>query len=256
LTHETQTLATLIASEQSDRLQAAGGGWNSLTFNPPHFRVRTFYPAPGTHVSNKDRDFRPARRRAFADDNTEAPWSNFGSAPEFGAQRFETPSGPPTQAVVKWYNPDKGFGFVQLADGSGDAFLHVSVVERSGHGSVPPGATLEVRAGSGAKGPQVTEILSVDTSTAPQEPPRRGRPERPIYSSDNQAAVEEIGTVKWYNAMKGFGFIGSDRGGKDIFVHATVLNRAGLADLAEGQRVTVDVVDGRKGPEAASLRLI
>jgi cold shock protein len=89
----------------------------------------------------------------------------------------------------------------------------------------------------------------------PQEPPRRGRPERPIYPSDNQTAVEEIGTIKWYNAVKGFGFIGSDRGGKDIFVHATVLNRAGTAD-AEGQRVAVDMVDGRKGAEAASLRLI
>jgi cold shock CspA family protein len=119
-----------------------------------------------------------------------------------------------------------------------------------------PGATLEVRAGLGAKGPQVTEILSVDTSTAAQEPPERGRPERPISPSDNQSAVEEIGTVKWYNTAKGFGFIGSDRGGKDIFVHATVLNRAGLADLTEGQRVAVDVIDGRKGPEAASLRLI
>jgi CspA family cold shock protein len=105
-------------------------------------------------------------------------------------------------------------------------------------------------------GPQVTEILSVDTSTAAQEPPERGRPERPISPSDNQSAVEEIGTVKWYNTAKGFGFIGSDRGGKDIFVHATVLNRAGLADLTEGQRVAVDVIDGRKGPEAASLRLI
>ena len=207
-------------------------------------------------MSNKDRDFRPARRRAFDDDNYEAPWRDFRSAPEFNAQRFEAPSGLPVQAVVKWYNPDKGFGFVQLADGSGDAFLHVSVAERSGHDSVPPGATLEVRAGPGAKGPQVTEILSVDTSTAPQEPPRRGRPERPIYSSDNQTAVEETGTVKWYNAEKGFGFIGSDRDGKDIFVHASMLKRAGIADLAEGQHVAVDVVDGRKGPEAASLRLI
>ena len=207
-------------------------------------------------MSSRDRDFRPTRRRGFDDDNFEAPRRSFGSAPEFSAQRFEEPSGPTIQAVVKWYNPDKGFGFVQLADGSGDAFLHVSVVERSGHGSVPPGAKLEVRAGPGAKGPQVTEILSVNTSTAPQEPPRRGRPDRPIYSSDNQAAVEEIGTVKWYNAEKGFGFIGSDRGGKDIFVHASVLNRAGLADLAEGQRVVVNVVNGRKGPEAADLRLI
>jgi CspA family cold shock protein len=55
--------------------------------------------------------------------------------------------------------------------GAGDAFLHVSVVERSGHDRVPPGATLEVCAGRGPEGPQVSEILSVDSSTAQQEPP-------------------------------------------------------------------------------------
>ena len=207
-------------------------------------------------MSSRDRDFRPTRRRSFDDDNFEAPRRSFGSTPQFGAQRFEAPSGPPVQAVVKWYNPDKGFGFVQLADGSGDAFLHVSVVERSGHDSVPPGATLEVRAGPGPKGPQVTEILSVDSSTAQQEPLRRARPERPVYPPADQAAVEESGTVKWYNAMKGFGFIASDRGGKDIFVHASALERAGITGLTEGQRVAVDVIDGRKGPEAAGLRLI
>jgi len=157
---------------------------------------------------------------------------------------------------VKWYNPEKGFGFVQLADGSGDAFLHVSVVERSGHDSVPPGATLEVRAARGPKGPQVTEILSVDSSTAQQEPTRRGRPERSMYPPADGAAVEESGTVKWYNATKGFGFIASDRGGKDIFVHASALERAGIVGLTEGQRVSMDVIDGRKGPEAAGLRLI
>jgi cold shock protein len=149
----------------------------------------------------------------------------------------------------------QGIRLVQLADGSGDAFLHGSVVERSGHDSVPPGATLEVRAGPGPKGPQVTEILSVDSSTAQQEPTRRARPDRP-YPPTDQAAVEESGTVKWYNTEKGFGFIGSDRGGKDIFVHASVLNRAGIADLAEGQRIAVDVIEGRKGREAASVRLI
>jgi cold shock protein len=77
-----------------------------------------------------------------------------------------------------------------------------------------------------------------------------------MYPPTDQAVVEESGTVQWYNAEKGFGFIGSERGGKDIFVHASMLKRAGIADLAEGQRVAVDVVDGRKGPEAASLRLI
>ena len=162
-------------------------------------------------MSSRDRDFRPTRRRGYDDDNFETPRRSFGSPPGSSAQRFDAPSGPPVQAVVKWYNPDKGFGFVQLADGSGDAFLHVSVVERSGHGSVPPGAMLEVRAGPGPKGPQVSEILSVDSSTAQQEPPRRARPERPMYPPADRAAVEEAGTVKWYNAIKGFGFIASDR---------------------------------------------
>src|SRR5438270_3463654 len=211
---------------------------------------------PENHVSSRDRDFRPSRRRAFDDDNFETPRRSFGAASGSNTQRFEAPSGSPIQAVVKWYNPDKGFGFVQLADGSGDAFLHVSVVERSGHGSIPPGATLEVRAGAGPKGPQVSEILSVDSSTAHQEPPRRPRPERPMYPPADRAAVEEYGTVKWYNAMKGVGLIASDRGGKDIFVHASALERAGIAGLMEGQRVAVAVIDGKKGPEAAGVRLI
>ena len=206
-------------------------------------------------MSSRDRDFRPNRRRGFDDDNFETPRRSFGPTSGSNAQRFEA-AGPPVQAVVKWYNADKGFGFVELADGSGDAFLHVSVVERSGHGSIPPGATLEVRAGPGPKGPQVGEILSVDSRTAQREPPRRARPERPVYPPVDRAAIEVSGTVKWYNPMKGFGFIASDQGGKDIFVHASALERAGIAGLTEGQRVAVDVIDGRKGPEAAGVRLI
>ena len=207
-------------------------------------------------MSNRDRDFRPSRRRDFADDDYQPPSRNFGYAPPRGPQ-FDVPSGPPVQAVVKWYNLDKGFGFVELGDGSGDAFLHVSVVERSGQGSVPPGATLEVRAAPGSKGAQVTEIISVDTSTALQEQPRRPRPERRAYQrSVDQATVELSGTVKWYDTNKGFGFIASDLGGKDIFVHATALERAGIMGLAEGQRLAVDVADGQKGPEAVTLRLI
>jgi CspA family cold shock protein len=182
------------------------------------------------------------------------PPANFGYAARQSSPRFEAaPTGPPVQATVKWYNPEKGFGFAELASG-GDAFLHVSVVERSGNSTVPPGATLEVRAAPGQKGMQITEILSIDTSTASQEPPRRPRPERPSRTYD-QATTEETGTVKWYNAGKGFGFIVRDGGGKDIFVHVSAVNQGGLNDLSEGQRVAVDVVEGHKGPEAVSVRL-
>ena len=202
----------------------------------------------------KDRDSRRPQRQGFDDDNYSPP-DRFGSTSRENGPRFEASSpGPPVQATVKWYNPEKGFGFVGLTGGR-DAFLHVSVVERSGNSAVPPGATLEVRVGPGQKGEQVTEILSIDTSTAAQEPARHTRSE-PRYAPPDQATVEELGTVKFYAAEKGFGFIVRDRGGKDIFVHASALNRAGISELAEGQRVAVDMVEGGKGPEAVSIRLI
>jgi CspA family cold shock protein len=99
-------------------------------------------------VNSRDRDFHPTDRWSFDDDNYDRPTRNFGLAPPSGPQ-FETPSGPSVRATVKWFNSEKGFGFVQLADGSGDAFLHASVVEHSGASSVSPGAALEVRTSPG-----------------------------------------------------------------------------------------------------------
>ena len=63
------------------------------------------------------------------------------------------------------------------------------------------------------------------------------------------------GTVKWFNATKGFGVIQPDDGGKDVFVHVTAVQRAGLQSLSEGQRVSFDVVDDRKGKKAENLVL-
>ena len=81
-----------------------------------------------------------------------------------------------------------------------------------------------------------------------------GRPSAP--SRLPVPCVETSGTVKWFNAEKGYGFIARDGGDEDVFVHVSALERSGLTGLAEGQPVIIDVVEGRKGPEAASVRLI
>jgi cold shock protein len=203
----------------------------------------------------RDQDFRHSRRRDFDADSYHSQPRPFGTRPRFSQPRFEAPSGPPVHGVVKWFNPDKGFGFVELSDGSGDAFLHGSVLAQSGINAVQPGETLQVRVGPGHKGPHITEIISVDSSTATPATSRRSN-FRAVTSngSSSDASFEETGTVKWFNAQRGYGFIALD-GSRDVFVHISALERSGLTSLGEGQPVIVDVVEGRKGLEAARVRL-
>jgi CspA family cold shock protein len=159
---------------------------------------------------------------------------------------------------VKWFNAEKGFGFVELADGSGDVFLHIAVLEAAGHDSVDPGAKLSVQVGVGQKGRQITAVLAVDASAA--APRANKRPARRVLSGregpDPSTAADIEGTVKWYNAEKGFGFVVCEDGEKDVFVHVSIVERAGLPGLYEGQRVTMKVAKTPKGREAISLTLM
>jgi cold shock protein len=182
----------------------------------------------------RDQDFRHSRRRDFDADTYHPQPRAFGPRPRFNRTPVEAPSGPPVHGVVKWFNPEKGFGFVELSDGSGDAFLHGSVLAQSGINAVQPGETLEVRVGPGHKGPHVTEIISVDSSTAAPPSPRRSNFGATSNGSSSGTAVEETGTVKWFNVERGYGFVALDGGGKDVFVHISALEKSGSRASAKG----------------------
>ena len=162
------------------------------------------------------------------------------------------------EAIVKWFNAEKGFGFVAVVGGS-EAFMHIRQLEAAGHSSVPEGARVKVRIGQGQKGAEVTEVIEVDPSTVQVTSTIAGR-SAPHSSLQRQTGVgattECVGSVKMYNSNKGFGFIGQDGGGKDVFVHATTLERGGLSGLTEGQRVRMQIGQGQKGLEARSIKLL
>ena len=84
----------------------------------------------------RHQDFGNSRRREFDADAFSTRPRAFGTRPRFSQPRFEAPSGPPVSGVVKWFNSEKGFGFIELSDGSGDAFLHGSVLAQTGTATV------------------------------------------------------------------------------------------------------------------------
>ena len=96
------------------------------------------------------------------DTRYEPPRQSFRRTPREDA----APTGPAVDATVKWFNAEKGFGFVELGDGSGDAFLHIGVLQNAGHDVVAPETKLRVQVGQGQKGRQVTAVLEVDASGA------------------------------------------------------------------------------------------
>jgi cold shock protein len=202
------------------------------------------------------KDYREPKRRGFDEDY--APQERATDRRPGNPRPSASQPSEPLGAIVKWFKADKGFGFVAVVGGS-DAFIHIRQLEAAGHSSLPEGARVKVRIGQGQKGPEVTEVIEVDTSTAQVTRPTTGRsaPRSPSQSRHGVGATtESAGSVLMYNPDKGFGFVGQDGGGKDVFVHVTTLERTGLSALAEGQRVRMQIAQGPKGLEARSIELL
>jgi CspA family cold shock protein len=150
------------------------------------------------------------------------------------------------EAAVKWFNATKGYGFVELPDGRGDAFLHLKTLRETGRQTLPSGAKIRVVARDGSRGAEVVRIVEVDTRSAIERSPRRA----PV---DPSAAFDLTGKVKWFDDARGFGFIASDDFGRDVFVHSTTLGASGVSALFEGQAVSMRVVETPKGREAIEI---
>ncbi len=150
----------------------------------------------------------------------------------------------PVTAKLKWFNATKGFGFLVLEESQADAFLHITVMQNAGVQALGEDALLKCQVKNGPKGYLVTKVLEViDHGNLDMIP------------EDSEENLKMTGIVKWYKPDKGFGFIVPEDGRKDVFVHKTCLDRAGISGLEPGQRVSMSVQEVDKGREALKITL-
>ena len=169
---------------------------------------------------------------------------------------FDGDSGDETLEIggtVKWFDPVKGYGFILQPDGGPDVLLHSTVLREAGHEHVLEGTTILCEAQERPKGLQATRILKLDTSTSVVS-------ERPAPIRDRPEAVAKGDfmdvTVKWFNRIRGYGFVTRGVGTQDVFIHMETLREAGIPELQPGQTVSIRVGDGPKGPQVVEIKLV
>ena len=153
---------------------------------------------------------------------------------------------------VKWFDPNKGFGFIVAETGGPDILLHVNVLRNFGQSSVADGAWVEVVTHQTERGVQAVEVVSITPPARESEPLLTDIAQ--LDEAEILSAPLEPARVKWFDKGKGFGFANVFGRAEDVFLHIEVLRQSGLADLQPGEALALRVIEGKRGRMAAEVR--
>ena len=187
----------------------------------------------------------------MASDGIETKFTKPGLAPDLDLNDESAANDIEVSGVIKWFDVAKGYGFVIPDNGMADVLLHVTCLRRDGYQTAYEGARVVCEVLARPKGLQAFRVISMDETTAIH--PAQMPPPRTHVTVAPTSGLERA-QVKWFNRLRGFGFLTRGEGTPDIFVHMETLRRFGMTELRPGQFVLVRFGPGPKGLMAAEVR--